>query len=79
MVHASHHRKGIGRRLLQERLRWIAGQPGIELIRVATTKLVAGFYECNGFTTFSVEADYYGTRLDRCDLVLHRAQLADFA
>jgi RimJ/RimL family protein N-acetyltransferase len=75
LVDASLHRQGIGKRLLNVRMDWIATQPAIERIRVATTAKVSGFFERAGFRLVKAAKDYYGAGLDRHDLVLMREEL----
>ncbi len=72
MVAAEHHRQGIGRRLLETRLRWIATQPMVDAIRVATTGAVSPFFARMGFDVVEVIAGYYGPGMARYDLELRR-------
>ncbi|MDP9366856.1 MAG: GNAT family N-acetyltransferase [Chloroflexota bacterium] len=72
MVAAEHHRQGIGQRLLETRLRWIATQPMVETIRVATTGAVSPFFARMGFEVVQVIEGYYGPGMARYDLELRR-------
>ncbi len=72
MVAAEHHGQGIGWRLLEARLRWIAAQPAVETIRVATSSEVSGFFERMGFDLIRITTDFYGPERARHDLELRR-------
>ncbi len=72
MIAAEHHGRGIGRRLLEIRLRWIATQPMVETIRVATTGAVSPFFARMGFNLVQVIEGYYGPGMARYDLELRR-------
>jgi len=68
MVHADYHRRGIGRFLLNARMRRIAESPGVEKIVMNTAEPVLGFYERMGFAVVKHTPDGYSTGLDRYDL-----------
>jgi ribosomal protein S18 acetylase RimI-like enzyme len=68
MVHADLHGRGIGRFLLQERLRCIAAIPGVEKVVLNTSQETLGFYLKLGFKTVKQIPNGYRLGLDRCDL-----------
>jgi ribosomal-protein-alanine N-acetyltransferase len=68
MVAADHHRRGVGRRLIDARLRWVGVQPMVETVRVATTGQASGFFLRMGFQLTTCTKDSYGPGFDRCDL-----------
>ncbi len=70
MVAVEHHGRGVGRRLMEVRLRWIGTQTTVETIRVATIGKASGFFQRMGFELVGVIRDRYGPGIDRHDLVL---------
>ncbi|MCM4161542.1 GNAT family N-acetyltransferase [Antarcticibacterium flavum] len=64
IIHPSHQRKGIGKQLLLYRLKILTSHPSVHKIIVRTTPLVAGFYEILGFTSTTLEKDYWAQDLD---------------
>ncbi|MDB5440025.1 MAG: family N-acetyltransferase [Caulobacteraceae bacterium] len=65
MVVAHLHRQGLGRALLQARLRAAAEAPGFRELRLNTSQHSSGFFERLGFVVTEVERDGYGPGLDR--------------
>lgn len=70
MLAPSHQRRGLGRRLVEERLRWIAAIPEAREIRMDTSQHALGFYEKVGFRVIEYQEDGYGPGLHRFDLSL---------
>ena len=69
IVAAHMHHRGVGRALLEHRLRTLAADyPWIERVQVNTTQLVQGFFERHGFVAVSSEAGGYGPGLDHVRL-----------
>ena len=66
MVAQNLQRQGIGKALLEFRMREIATQwPSIRRVRITTTQVVQVFYERQGFAAVYVEPGGYGPGLDR--------------
>ncbi|MDP9368495.1 MAG: GNAT family N-acetyltransferase [Chloroflexota bacterium] len=72
MVSAGYHRRGIGRQLIERRLRWSATQPLVETIRVATTGEASAFFQRMGFDLVQATKDYYGPGMAQHNLELRR-------
>ncbi|WP_276498737.1 GNAT family N-acetyltransferase [Pontibacter litorisediminis] len=70
MIHPAHQGKGIGKQLLQHRLRVIMGKSGIHLVIVRTTQLVYAFYQKQGFVLEKTEKDFWATGFDLYQLRL---------
>jgi RimJ/RimL family protein N-acetyltransferase len=70
LIHGAHHRKGLGRAITLERLRWIAETPGVERVMMDTSQHTAGFYEKLGFRQTRVIEDGYAPGLHRHELEL---------
>lgn len=68
MVLAGSQGQGIGRRLLEARLKWLDAQPQVRRTRVATTGQASGFFQRMGFELTASAKENYGPGLDRCDL-----------
>lgn len=64
------HGEGLGRLLVEERLRRIRLDPTVREIALNTSQLTVGFYETFGFAVERVEPDGYAPGLDRCDMRL---------
>ena len=70
MVERSLHARGLGRALLEERLRRIREDGRARVIDLRTTQKVQGFYERLGFGTTRVLRDGFGPGLDRVEMAL---------
>jgi ribosomal protein S18 acetylase RimI-like enzyme len=70
MVRRDLHGAGLGRRLLEERLKRIQEQPGITKVALNTSQHTQRFYERYGFVTVQVTRNGYAPGLDRCDMLL---------
>lgn len=70
MVDPSLQGKGLGRALLEERLRQIREDGRARVIRLRTTQRVQGFFERAGFMKKETLADGFGPGLDRVDMEL---------
>ena len=65
MVARNFQRQGIGRALLEFRMKLVtARHPTIRRLRVNTTQVVQAFYERHGFGAVHVEPDRYGSGFD---------------
>lgn len=58
-IHPLHHKKGIGRQLIQHRLEHIQSKKDLHSIRVRTTQLTYKFYEKMGFKLKEIQFDYW--------------------
>jgi ribosomal protein S18 acetylase RimI-like enzyme len=70
MVHADHHRRGLGRLLALARLRLLHDLPHVEKVVLHTSQETVGFYRKLGFRDVSVRVNGYRQGLDRHDLEL---------
>ena len=70
MVRRESQRRGLGRRLVEERLARIRRDAGVTEVILNTSQHTQAFYESFGFVTESVIPDGFGPGLDRCDLRL---------
>lgn len=70
MIAPDLQRRGLGRLLALERLRWIAAVPGVERVIMDTTQKTAPFYMRLGFAVTNKTPDGYGAGLDRVDMEL---------
>lgn len=70
LIHAAHHRRGLGRAMTLERLRWIAETPAVERVVMDTSQHTVGFYEKLGFQQTRVTEDGFAPGLHR-----HRLEL----
>ena len=70
MVARDWHRRGLGRRLLRERLALARGLLGLRTESLSTSQHTRGFYEAEGFVLTGVVPDGFGAGLDQCDMVL---------
>lgn len=64
MVHRTHHRTGLGKRLLRARLAE-AKMAGAKTASLATVRAVEGFFVKEGFTLVRTVDDGYGAGIDR--------------
>ena len=70
MVARDWHGRGLGRRLLRERLALARGLDGLRTVSLSTSQHTRGFYEAEGFTLTGIVPDGFGAGLDQCDMVL---------
>jgi ribosomal protein S18 acetylase RimI-like enzyme len=70
MIDASLHGRGLGRLLLQERMRIVGQHAGVSRIKLHTCQLTLGFYEKAGFRLIERVIDGYRPGLDRCRMEL---------
>lgn len=70
MVAPEWHGRGLGHRLLQERLVLARGFAGLRTVSLSTSQHTRGFYERAGFILTGVVPDGFGAGLDQCDMVL---------
>ncbi|TPE45275.1 GNAT family N-acetyltransferase [Pontibacter mangrovi] len=64
VIHPAHQGKGIGRQLLQHRIRVVQSKPGMHTLIVRTTQLVYRFYEKGGFALEKTEKDFWAPGFD---------------
>ncbi|MBR9922358.1 MAG: GNAT family N-acetyltransferase [Bacteroidetes bacterium] len=64
IVHPKHHRKGIGKKLLEHRVSLLKSDPDLRQIAVRTTQHAYKFYEQNGFTLVRTEKDFWAKGFD---------------
>jgi GNAT superfamily N-acetyltransferase len=64
MVHRDHHRKGLGRQLLEHRLAVLGEHPGLVAVVLQTSQHSAPFFTRAGFVVEEVRSDGYGPGLD---------------
>lgn len=64
MIHANHHRKGVGKILLNHRVSELLKMKQIDSIIVRTSQLVFPFYEKNGFELNTIQKDYWAKGFD---------------
>jgi ribosomal protein S18 acetylase RimI-like enzyme len=70
MVRREDQRRGIGRLLLEERLRRIAAEPSVGSVRLDTSQHTRAYYEKAGFRVDRVVPDGYAPGYDRYDMTL---------
>jgi GNAT superfamily N-acetyltransferase len=70
MVARPLHGEGLGRLLVEERLRRIRLEGNVREVALNTSQHTVGFYETFGFVVERVEPDGYAPGLDRCDMRL---------
>lgn len=68
MVHRDHHREGLGRELLLERIERVASEFPSCAIVLDTSQHTAPFFERLGFRVTATKPDGYGPGLDRIDM-----------
>lgn len=72
MVHKDHHKKNLGKALLEFRLSEIKkNYPGKTIVNV-TSQHTTGFFEKYGFKIVSVTKDGFGPALDNCKMELKK-------
>lgn len=64
MVHRDHHRRGLGRQLLECRLAALREHPGLVAVVLQTSQHSAPFFTQAGFVVEEVRPDGYGPGLD---------------
>ena len=62
--------RGLGARLLSERLAVLTGLPAIRCVALSTGTRTAGFYESAGFRLLRVIPDGFAAGLDACEMEL---------
>jgi len=62
--------KGIGKQLMQHRIKHINKNPNIDIIVVRTTQLVYPFYAKMGFELEKVEKDYWAKGFDLYQMIM---------
>ena len=70
LIRADRHRRGLGRAMTLERLRWIAETPGVERVLMDTSQHSSGFYEKLGFRVVKIVENGYAEGLHRLELEL---------
>lgn len=70
VIDGSLHGQGLGRRLIEARLKTARSIPGVTRVRLDTSQYTTAFYARFGFETVSVDRDGYASGLDRCEMVL---------
>lgn len=63
-IKPAHHGKGIGKSLLEHRVKILRDMPNVSCIRVRTSQVAYKFYERNGFILLSVQKDYWAAGFD---------------
>jgi GNAT superfamily N-acetyltransferase len=69
MVHKDWHGKGLGRALLEERVKLAASLPGVAAIVCATSQHTEAFYFKKGFTRKSIVPHGWAPGLHRIEMV----------
>lgn len=64
IIHPEYQGKGIGKRLLEHRLKIMKSMPKIRKIIVRTSQLTDKFYEKSGFKLIEVKKDYWAKGFD---------------
>lgn len=62
--------RGLGARLLSERLKVLAGLPAVRRVALSTGTRTVGFYESAGFRLLRVVPDGFAAGLDACEMEL---------
>ena len=70
LIRVDLHRRGLGRAMVLERLRWIAETEGVERVLMDTSQNSTGFYEKLGFRVVRITQDGYAPGLHRHELEL---------
>lgn len=70
LVHAAHHKTGVGRWMLETRLGWAREAPEVTRVELATSQHTFGFFARSGFEVVGIEKDAFGPGLDRYDMAL---------
>lgn len=70
MVARDWHGRGLGRRLLRERLVLARGIAGLRTVSLSTSQHRRGFFAAEGFVLTGVVPNGFGAGLDQCDMVL---------
>lgn len=68
MIRRDLHRRGLGERLLVERLQRIAEDPTLSSVMLETTPYSRGFYERHGFAVERVVPDGFAPGFDRVEM-----------
>lgn len=68
MIHPDHHRKGIGKQLVNHRVNHLKTHYKVDRIGVRTTQLVHEFYAKCGFELREVVRDYWAPGYDLYDM-----------
>lgn len=69
MVSQSHHKTGLGRKLLEARLKGIDSHGGTQRIVIDTSQLSAPFFEHFGFKVTATKKDGYGPGIDHVEMI----------
>ena len=64
LVHPDWQGRGLGRQLVQHRLRALAEMPAVEWVVVRTSQLAGAFYAKQGFRLLRVEKDFWAKGFD---------------
>lgn len=72
MVHAQHHKKGIGKLLTQYRLEIMKNCYPNKTYVLETSQHTAAFYEKNGFHTIAIVQDGFGKGIDKCFMKMEK-------
>ncbi|MGW0518871.1 MULTISPECIES: GNAT family N-acetyltransferase [unclassified Crossiella] len=75
MVERRRHRQGLGRALLEARLRMIAADPDAVAVTLSTSQHSTGFFEHLGFRVAKIVPQGFAEHIDQYDLRLDRAEL----
>lgn len=70
MVARDWHGRGLGRRLLRDRLAVARSLSGVRTVSLSTSQHTRGFYGAEGFVLTRIVTDGFGAGLDQCDMVL---------
>jgi ribosomal protein S18 acetylase RimI-like enzyme len=76
MVRGDGHRNGLGRMLLEARLKRLFADPAIQVVVINTSQLSAGFYEKFGFEVSSKIPDGFAPGIDKWEMRLTRGRFA---
>ena len=70
LVERSHHRQGLGSRLIAFRLAILAAQPEVSKIVLSTSQYNPAFFSRFGFGVIAITRNGYSAGLDRVDMAL---------
>ncbi len=70
MVHQENQGQGIGKFMLEARLRWLDEYPEINHVIASAAAHSSGFFTKQGFETYHVQSDYFGPGQDLHDMKL---------
>jgi predicted GNAT family N-acyltransferase len=72
MVERASQGSGLGRQLLEERVRLALADPAVRRVRLSTSQRTRAFFEKLGFYAVELIPDGIGPGLDRVEMIMHR-------